>query len=254
MRSFISFIFMAVAAFYPAFASACSSIMDTKCDWEKALVITNDIEAEVNLGKKQEIDYPTKNCAKRKCVCEELAGSVEFYKNGKALDLINAQEKKRAENYKCDATKIFGRHRPQFVYTSNSVISIGSYNLNYIRDITKGCHGEHPFITYDTQTGEQYLLKDILLSDKIELLDDALVSGFYAIYGRQDADKEKDIKNNVKEYLEKNPVGNSGFIVGNGRIYLNIGTFAFGCSAGSFYPVEVPEQFINQEFLDKIKL
>lgn len=247
IRFFISFLILSATAFFPALAASdCSSIMDKKCDWEKHLVIADDTQVKITIPQKQIINF---DCPEGKCECEEIAGSVEL----KGLEAINKQEKERSKNYRCSSAKVYARHRPQFVYASSMVFSIVTYNLNYIRDITKSCHGEHNFITYDTESGNRYLLKNILLEDKINALSDALIDDFLIHYVKQDADKEKDIRKTVREYIEKNTLKNSGFVVENGKVYLNIGAFIFGCAAGSFYPVEIPEQFISPEFLNKIK-
>ena len=262
MRGFIGFLFVSIFFYFSSLAADdCSSIVDKKCEWEKALVISRDIEVKVSTFGKHTVDYSiiknvnniSSNCPQGKCTCEESSGSVFFSGKPEGLPLINEQEKKRAENYRCSAAKAFARHIPQFVYASSRLVSVASYNLNYVRDVTKSCHGEHPFVTYDTQSGKEYLLKDIMLGNGELTLIDALVADFATRYGEQEGMDIDSIKQSVQKYLIENPPENSGFVVENGKIYTNIGSFVFGCSSGSFYPVEVPEYFINPEFLNKAK-
>ncbi len=261
MRLFISLLFISVIFSYQAFAdSGCSSIVDKKCDWEKYLIIANDVEVKITVPEKQIIDYSIRksltntasNCPQGKCICEEVAGSIELTGTADGLGLINEQEKKRSEDYLCNITKVFARHRPQFVYASPQIVSIVSYNLNYIRDVTTSCHGEHQFLTYDALFAGRYLLKDIIAGN-ISALNSALIDDFITRYYKQGDENIDNIRNLVQKYIKENPPENSGFIVENGKIYTNIGAFIFGCSAGSFYPVEVPEKFITKDFLIKIK-
>ncbi len=261
MRLFISLLFISVVFSYQVFAdNGCSSIVDKKCDWEKYLIIANDVEVKITVPEKQIIDYSIRktltntasDCPQGKCICEEIVGSVELIGKADGLELINEQEKNRSEDYRCNITKVYGRHRPQFVYATPQIVSIVSYNLNYIRDVTESCHGEHPFITYDALFAGRYLLKDIIAGN-ISALSDALVDDFIVRYAKQDSGDVENIRQSVQKYIKENPPENSGFVVENGKIYVNIGAFIFGCSSGSFYPVEVPEKFINKEFLSKIK-
>ncbi|MEQ1789853.1 MAG: hypothetical protein ABL857_05355, partial [Rickettsiales bacterium] len=221
--------------------------------------ITKELH-EYFLGLTDNLDF---YCPDKNCTCEENVAYLQFGGKAKGAEKINAQEKKQAEKYKCNVDNATVQHIPEFSYASSDLISIAMYNLEYGRTSGGSCHGNHQFVTYDAETGNEYKLKDIVGESNVPSVHDVLVNGFIRHYAEPDAAEIKDknkyqrymegIKKSLQRYFMREPLEKAGFIVENGKLYVNIGEFMLSCAGGSFYPAELPEKFIKPEFLQKMK-
>lgn len=258
-----------IAFFSPAMAKEnCASLFDVdrNCESGKPLIIARGVDVKLVFSGKKNIDYPLTEelqkefegmaieyCPDKKCTCEESVGYLQFGGQTRGVKIINTKEKKRAENYKCSIANGVIWRLPQFAYASANLVSVEVQNMEFGRGAGGSCHGNHDFITYDAETGNEYKLKDIVIENSFPAIGNALLADFISRYARSDTFDLEGIKKMVLEYVAADSLEHYGFVVENGKLYTNIGGFILSCADGNFFPVEVPEKFIKPEFLRKMK-
>jgi len=256
------------------------SILDRDFLGDKPAIIAHGVDIKLIGGEKKSIDYPVtkkefedklgveaseinRYCPNQKCTCEEKIGYFEFSGKPKGLDKINKTEKENSKKLSCNWEMSSIDHLSQFGFANLQLASVAIYEVEYGLGAGGSCHGHHKMKTYDAETGSQYILQNIIKTEYISKLNDALLKDFMARYAENNIneitdDKEKkehleNIKKSVQKYLKETSVIEQGFVVENGKVYTNIDNFLFSCAEGNFFPVEVPKEFITPEFLEKLK-
>jgi hypothetical protein len=110
--------------------------------------------------------------------------------------------------------------------------------------------------TYDANTGHEYKIRDIVPADDISALKEAMIKGAvdrYAMPEDYPGQSRESLRSELTQILKSRPLTNDGIYVENGRVYVDVDDFIKGCVNGSFYPVEVPKQFIKPDFLNLLQ-
>ncbi|MFV9875970.1 MAG: DUF3298 domain-containing protein [Rickettsiales endosymbiont of Dermacentor nuttalli] len=161
---------------------------------------------------------------------------------------INEYLKKFAEEFGCHDDNSFGEYTLKYKIMSlrNPIVSIEFY---YTED-TGGAHGIYGVNTlnFNAKTGDKVLLEDLIYSNNQKKINDYLVEvlkkdpkSFY------NSEMQVDFASND---VIKNFETQSFYVTQNG-IVLQFNPYEVGPYSSGIITVELPEQFINQDYFTK---
>jgi hypothetical protein len=135
------------------------------------------------------------------------------------------------------------------VSTGPDLINILTQELLYCQRCGDGCEGSFQLTTYDTQTGDEYSLCDVVQAG-IPRLRDLLTEDFMARYGSRAG--SEGMKRQVEEVLASADPQKTGIYAEAGKAWMNIGDFVFSCADGNLFPMQIPSSILKDGFLKKL--
>jgi hypothetical protein len=261
-----------VAESAPEDTNMCHSIADRNCPFGQPLIITHGAKVAIKTLSSKTVVLPLPDgareqleelvgdveyaCPHKHCSCEEDIKHLVFSGRSPGIVKINAREWHNATSNRCSLEDSSIIREPQYIYTSAVFISTAIFSESYCRGCGGSCHGNMLLATYDTETGREYKVRDIVSADNISTLEEAMITGAINHYvGPEDRPGQnvQSVKENIVQTLQSRSLSDAGLYVENGKAYVDIDSFIRGCVDGSFYPVEVPPGLIEEHFLALLK-
>jgi len=239
--------------------TACASIADRDCPPLPRVTAKGNLRVEVVTRKRRvliplagaatEEDY-TDSCPDGKCECTEIVQYFDFKGPVPGFRQVNADEFARAAKAKCSVDNSNVTREARRFAVSDAFVSTAFYELEYCRTCGGSCHGRTTLSTFDAQTGRALVLRDVLRPDAVAPLRAHMAN--YAAKAYADEVDRPAQRGFLAQELAQRPLLDDGFFVEDGKVFVDLDSFAFGCAGGSFYPVPVPPAMLTSAAAAKL--
>jgi hypothetical protein len=214
--------------------------------------------------KGEECEIAGDSCKNGTVECEEEIQYVQFQmlKNvapsaKENIERVNKEQRQIIEEHHCKSNSAIVRFTPRYIYAHYPLISIIYHNLDYCLGCGGSCHSHDVVYTYNIEntfdgplTMESILRREDYRRLKIILLKK--LKERLALTKEQEQLWDQIHQKQVSDSLDKD-FWQNGFFLEKGKIMVNIDGYFKSCADGSFNPVEIPQEFLRSEFVEKLK-
>ena len=202
-------------------------------------------------------------CPEKVCQCEADVRYISFKEdkqNPFSLKSINDLLKASAKKRLCNDTISYTSTVPKVTSHSPGFISIFATGHITSTGGNGSCHGANEARTFNTKTGKELFLKDIVDISRLKEIRAALAKTVvghahktlkdeYPFAEKSIADVEKIVADSLSQFVSDDELLKTGFYIEDGKVFVNTEQYYFSCAAGNIYPGELPVEFVKDKEL-----